>query len=552
MNKNISYTIKWVYENIKGQKRHLFLLAILLSVISLSNIAIAIVSKKLVDAATTGDKNFVYSLFIVYIAIALSEVISGAVKSYLNISLWQNFSIKVRVRLYQKLINSYWLDFNKLHSADYVSRLTQDAAAFTSGIVDDIPMLLSYVVKFAASFCVLAYYQPMIAFFTFIFGPIAFFITRLYSKKIKQTYQLTKEYDSKVNEKLQEYFQNLPTIKVFQLEELSSNIIDNIYHQRKDLIIKNAILNNIMNIIRDLFSWGGYFLAYSVGVLGIYNGTISLGVIVIFLQLFNQIQQPMAGLAGSIPKMVACLTSAERLAELEKFDRESHSKCMEIPSIISIEMVNINFSYPGRENQLTNIHFRADSGKIVLIMGKSGSGKTTLIRLILSLLKPDQGEIVFYDEQNNSVKANAGNRQWISYVPQGNSLFSGTIAENIRYGNPLASDEEIISALTSAQAWEFVSTLRDGINSVIEERGVGISEGQAQRIAIARALVHKAPAIIFDEATSGLDAETEKCIMENMKRDFSNKTLIVITHRESVREYADKIYRIHNGSLIQE
>lgn len=552
MNKNISYTIKWVYENIKGQKRHLFLLTILLSVISLSNIAIAIVSKKLVDAATTGDKNFVYSLFIVYIAIALSEVISGAVKSYLNISLWQNFSIKVRVRLYQKLINSYWLDFNKLHSADYVSRLTQDAAAFTSGIVDDIPMLLSYVVKFAASFCVLAYYQPMIAFFTFIFGPIAFFITRLYSKKIKQTYQLTKEYDSKVNEKLQECFQNLPTIKVFQLEELSSNIIDNIYHQRKDLIIKNAILNNIMNIIRDLFSWGGYFLAYSVGVLGIYNGTISLGVIVIFLQLFNQIQQPMAGLAGSIPKMVACLTSAERLAELEKFDRESHSKCMEIPSIISIEMVNINFSYPGRENQLTNIHFRADSGKIVLIMGKSGSGKTTLIRLILSLLKPDQGEIVFYDEQNNPVKANAGNRQWISYVPQGNSLFSGTIAENIRYGNPLASDEEIISALTSAQAWEFVSTLRDGINSVIEERGVGISEGQAQRIAIARALVHKAPAIIFDEATSGLDAETEKCIMENMKRDFSNKTLIVITHRESVREYADKIYRIHNGSLIQE
>ena len=132
MNKNISYTIKWIYENIKGQKRHLFLLTVLLSVISLSNIAIAIVSKKLVDAATTGNKNFIYSLFIVYIAIALSEVISGAVKSYLNINVWQNFSIKVRVRLYQKLINTYWLDFNKLHSSDYVIRLTQDAAAFTS------------------------------------------------------------------------------------------------------------------------------------------------------------------------------------------------------------------------------------------------------------------------------------------------------------------------------------------------------------------------------------------------------------------------------------
>ena len=420
------------------------------------------------------------------------------------------------------------------------------------GIVDDIPTLLSFAVKFAASFCVLAYYQPMIAFFTFVFGPIAFFITRLYSNKIKKTYQTIKEYDSEINEKLQEYFQNLPIIKVFHLEELSSNNIEHIYHKRKNLIIKNEILNNIMNIVRALFSWGGYFLAYGVGILGIYNGTVSLGVIVIFLQLFNQIQQPMAGLAGGIPKMIACLTSAERLAELEKLNSESDSTCIEIPSKLSIEMVNVNFSYPGRENQLTNINLRADAGKTILIMGKSGSGKTTLIRLILSLIKPDQGEIIFYDEQNNPVKANAGNRQWIAYVPQGNSLFSGTIADNIRYGNPLATDEEIISALTSSQAWEFVSTLRDGVNSVINERGVGISEGQAQRIAIARALVHKAPVIIFDEATSGLDAETEKCIMENMKRDFYNKTLLVITHRESVKEYADKIYRMHNGSLIQE
>ncbi|MDF2540314.1 MAG: ABC-type multidrug transport system, ATPase and permease component [Herbinix sp.] len=450
------------------------------------------------------------------------------------------------------MVNAYWLDFNRLHSADYVFRLTQDAAAFTSGIVDDIPSFLSSAVKFAASFCVLAYYQPMIAVFTFVFGPIAFFITRFYSKKIKRTYQMIKEYDSEINEKLQENFQNLPIIKVFHLEELSSNTIENIYHQRKNLIIKNAILNNIMNIIRALFSWGGYFLAYSVGILGIYNGTISLGVIVIFLQLFNQIQQPMAELAGSIPKMLAFYTSAERLVELEKLNSECDSHCIEIPSILSIEMVNVNFSYPGRENQLTNINLRADAGNIVLIMGKSGSGKTTLIRLILSLIKPDQGEIIFYDGQNNPVKANAGNRQWITYVPQGNSLFSGTIADNIRYGNPSATDEEIISALTFAQAWDFVSTLRDGINSVIKERGVGISEGQAQRIAIARALVHKAPAIIFDEVTSGLDAETEKCIMETMKRDFKHKTLIVITHREAVKEYADKIYRMHHGSLIQE
>ncbi len=184
-------------------------------------------------------------------------------------------------------------------------------------------------------------------------------------------------------------------------------------------------------------------------------------------------------------------------------------------------------------------------------MGKSGSGKTTLIRLMLSLIKPAQGEIVFIDELNNAVMANPSNRKWVSYVPQGNSIFSGTIASNIRFGNPSATDDEIISALVSAEAWDFVAGLEDGIYSVVGESGVGISEGQAQRIAIARALVHKAPAVIFDEVTSGLDPETERKVMENIRKDFRMKTFIVITHREAVKEFADRIYHMQDGCLVK-
>ena len=552
MFRNTINTMKWLYHSMKGYKLLVILLTILLSIVSLSNIAIAVVSKKLVDAATLEDKKLVYGLFFVYVVFALSEIVLASVNSFLNINVWQKLSIKVRVGLFKKLLNATWLEFNKLHSGDYVSRFTQDTAVITSGLVDDIPQILSSIIKFIAAFCVLLYYQPMIALFTFIFGPLAFFVSRFYAKKLKNTYKSIQEIDSEINGRLQEYFHNIQIVKAFGLEEMISKDMKDIYSTRKGLILKNSILCNIMDIIKSLCTWGGYILAYSVGIFGIYNGKITFGVLVLFLQLFNQVQEPLSGIAGSIPKMTACLVSAERIIELEKLKRDEVITCLDTPTNIVIKLEDVSFTYPNRQSQLKNINLVAKSGEIVLLLGKSGSGKTTLTRLILSLVKPDDGGIYFVDEFNNSYPANAGNRQWISYVPQGASMFSGTVASNIRYGNPTASEEEIRSALVSAEAWEFVSGLKEGIYSVIGERGIGISEGQAQRLAIARALVHKAPAVIFDEVTSGLDSETERRVMENIRRDFKAKTFIVITHRSAVKAYADRIYRLYDGTLIQE
>lgn len=552
MIKNTFNNMKWLYYNMNGYKMSVLLLTILFSIVSLSNIAVAIISKKLVDAATLGDREFVYGLILVYAVFVLSEIVLDSFNSFMNTNIWQKLSIKIRIGLFKKLLNTTWLDFNKLHSGDYVSRLTQDTSVITSGLVDDIPQILSSLIKFIAAFGVLLYYQPMIALFTFVFAPLAFIGSRYYTKKLKRTYQSIQEIDSQINGRLQEYFYNIQIVKVFGLEEISSKDMEDLYVTRKRLVLKNAIVNNIISIIKATGTWGGYILAYSVGIFGIYSGKISFGVLVVFLQLFNQVQEPLSGLAGSIPKLTACLVSAERIIELEKLRGDEVTTCIDAPSNIIIRLENVSFAYPNREILLKNVNLIAQSGEIVLLLGKSGSGKTTLIRLILSLIKPDSGRIHFIDDNNQSYTANPGNRQWISYVPQGASLFSGTIASNIRCGNSAVSDEEIRSALISAEAWEFVSELKEGLHSVIGERGIGISEGQAQRLAIARALVHKAPAVIFDEVTSGLDPETERRVMDNIRRDFKAKTFIVITHRYAVKEYADRTYRLYDGTLIQE
>lgn len=552
MFKNTIHTIKWLYCNMIGYRLSVLVLTVLLTITSLINIAIAILSKQLVDAATLGDRSYVYGLFFIFIIVVLSEIMIDFVNRFLNIYIWQNLSIRTRLGLFKALVNASWLDFNKIHSGDYVSRFTQDCAVVISGLVDDIPHLLSSAVKFVAAFCVLLYYQPMIALFTFLFGPIVLFVSRFYSKRLKQAYQSIQELDSEVNGRLQEYFHNIQIVKSYGLEEIFRGELEAIYLARKKLILRNSRRSNTIGIVKSVGMWGGYMLAYGIGIFGLYNEELSFGVLVLFLQLFNQVQEPLSEIAGSIPKLTALLVSAERIIEIQKLKQDEITTYLAPPSKLLIKLVNVNFAYPNTEELLKNINFIARSGEIVLLLGRSGAGKTTLIRLILSLLYPNSGEIIFVDDLSNSYTANPGNRQWISYVPQGYSLFSGTIASNICYGNPDATEDEMIAALRAAEALDFVRGMKAGIHSFIGEGGTGLSAGQAQRLAIARALIHKAPGVIFDEVTSSLDPETERRVMENVRRDFQAKTFIVITHRDAVKAYADRIYRLCNGTIIQE
>lgn len=545
-------TTKWIYNNSKKIILPCAAMTLLLILTSLSEVGIALVSKQIVDEATDGIESALMSLLIVYGVVVITQIALGWINSYLNIVLWQKFSIKLRITLYKKIINAIWLDFNKKHYGDYSSRLIQDTSTVCSGIVDDIPGIITSFFKFIAAFSVLVYYEPLIAVLTFAFSPIAFVITRLYSTKLKKNYIKIQEINSEVTSKYHEFFSNIQIIKTFGLEYLTETNLTELYEKRKNISVKNQLLSNSIELVKSLFVWSGYFIGFSIGVVGIARGEISFGVLVVFLQLFNQIQGPLASLAKAIPTIAIVFAAAERLIELDELKQDENNVVIKTSECTKIVFEDVTFSYQGKVDQLEKIYFVANRGELVLIMGKSGSGKTTLIRLMLALMTPKNGNIFVVEDNGNKIQVSPSTRTLISYVPQGNSLFSGTIHSNLLHGKPDATFDDIRKAIRAAEIEEFINELECGLDTVIGERGIGVSEGQAQRIAIARALIKDAPIVIFDEATSSLDEETEKKVMNNIKREYCSKIVIIITHRVSIKEYANRTYLMKDGHLYEE
>ena len=292
----------------------------------------------------------------------------------------------------------------------------------------------------------------------------------------------------------------------------------------------------------------GYVVAFTWGVICVANKTITYGTMTVFLQLVNRVQAPIVSLAQVVPRIISMLASAGRIIELQNLPEEHFEGCEIQPEKIGVKVSNVSFGYSDElvfDDATTEIR----PGEFTAIVGRSGIGKTTLVRLMMAFTKNMTGDIVFFNDQGNKMQASPDARKFIAYVPQGNTLFSGTIKENILMGNKNASDEEVIEALKSSAAYDFVNEFPKGINTLIGEKGVGISEGQAQRIAIARALVRKAPFLILDEATSSLDESTELKVLEGIRKWRPSPTCLLITHRRSVLQYCDREIVIEDKKL---
>ncbi|MBP5332274.1 MAG: ABC transporter ATP-binding protein [Lachnospiraceae bacterium] len=292
----------------------------------------------------------------------------------------------------------------------------------------------------------------------------------------------------------------------------------------------------------------GYIVAFAYGAWQIYTGQITYGTMTVFLSLVNRVQSPVIGLAQQIPRVVSVLASAGRVMELQNIPLEDRLPGSLTSDKIGVDIEHLTFGYTD-DIVLQDVSIRIDPGEFVAIIGESGIGKTTLLRIIMSFMSSYEGKVNFFDNNNNADPANANTRKYISYVPQGNTLFSGTIRENIRMGKLDATDDEMWEALKLAAGDEFVRELPQGIDTVIGERGHGISEGQAQRIAIARAFVRKAPLLILDEATSALDERTEKEVISGLQQLSPRPTCVVVTHRKSILEYCDREIKIENKNM---
>ncbi len=507
------------------------------------SVGMAIIGKKLIDKASIGDLSGLWKIIIIYVAVILGSQLMGIISSLMAVVVYEKFGFGIRKKVYRRILDTCWIDISKYHTGDLMTRLTSDVSAVSDGIANTIPTILRLMVELLVTFCTLAYYDLRLALFALLVAPIAMIASFWLGRKLKYLTVKVQQTESKYRSFMQESLANILIEKSFCLEDYSEERLTQLRDERIYWVFKKNRTNMYASAAMGLSFQLGYIVAFAWGAICIANKTITYGTMTVFLQLVNRIQAPIVSLAQLIPKIISMLASAGRIIELQDLPKEKYLGKSITPEKIGVKVETISFGYTDDlVFEDASIDFKP--GEFTAIVGKSGIGKTTLVRLIMAFTNRMKGNIEFYNEKGESIEASPDARQFIAYVPQGNTLFSGSIRDNIRMGKKDATDEEIVEALESAAAYDFIKEFPKGIDTIIGEKGVGISEGQAQRIAIARALVKKAPFLILDEATSSLDESTELRVLEGIRKWNPSPTCLLITHRRSVLQYCDREIQI--------
>jgi len=549
--KNKDKAIKWIIKHSKKQLFKIILLSFFSGFIALSFIILALMSRKIIDIATGNAYGNIYFWGAGIIAIAFVQAVLNIIISNITVRAKGNIEIEIKKNLFSLILQKQWQEFSKFHSGEIINRFTSDVEIVVTNVVTIIPLAVSLFTKLAAGITVLIYIDYKFTFAVAFVGLIVIFFNRLFSPIFKKLHKLCQSTDGQTRSFLQECIENLIVIKSFSnysnmLERL--NILQKNNFKAK---IKRNAVSNIANTGAYVLFTLSYYCALIWGAFQIIYGNITFGTLTAFLQIIEQIKAPMKNMSGIIPQYYLMIASAERIIEIENLpDEEFKTIPLDIKdiynSMVEIKVNNINFNY---DNNVVfkNASVSFEKGKITAISGSSGIGKSTLMKLLLGIWKTDNGSISI-KTKSGDINIDVNTRKLFAYVPQGNMLLSGTIKENISFCCPDANDNEIEYAAKIADIFDFIDKLPQKMNTVIGERGIGLSEGQIQRIAIARAILSHAPILLMDEATSALDLQTENNILKNIKT-LKNKTCIFISHKNTTLLSCDKIIRIENRRI---
>ncbi len=541
---------KWIFSYSKRYKWAILYYIILGVVGSCMGLISSEVSKNLIDIVTGFQTSKLPLMIGLMVGSTVFSLVCTSLISRVSAKIGIYINNDIQADIFDKIMDSEWLELSRYSNGDIMNRFNSDVHTVSSNAISWLPSIIINVFNFTATFCLMMYRDVVMAMIALASAPFLLLTSRILIKRMRQYNKKMKEMNSKLMTFEVETFYNMDTIKSFGIEQKTGKKLRWWQKKYKDVSLDYNWFSIKTNIALSLIGTMVQFLAFGYCLWRLWGGMITYGQMTQFLQLRGSLSNTFSSMVSLIPNALTSSVSAHRIKEIVELPKETHmpeeSHAMGEKSNrgYSVEIRGADFAYVENQQVITNSDFIARPNEIVALVGPSGEGKTTIIRMILGLVHPGKGEAVLRDAEGGEVPVNADLRQYFAYVPQGNTILSGTIAENMRMVREDATDEEIIEALKIACAWDFVSKMKDGIYSPVGEKGRGLSEGQAQRIAIARAVLRDAPILLLDEATSALDVTTERNVLKNIIQQRPNKTCIVTTHRPSVLGMCQRVYRV--------
>lgn len=502
-------------------------------------------TKWAIDIATDRTTSVPLSYALTLIAaVMLTRICLGIASRWIRAILGVKAQNAMRAHLFRHLLSCPWQSLRRYHTGNLTNRIERDVADVVNFTTEHVPTLVTTVVQFVGAFLFLFYLDGQLA--LIIIGVLPFFVisARLYVKRMRQLSHESRESEARIQSIIQETLRHTIVVKTLMRVNAFYERLSGEQDALHRLTLRRTRYSTFSSGLLNLGFGTGYFVTFAWGATSLSEGLITYGAMLAFIQLVGQIQGPVRTLSKFVPIFITAFTATERLIELEEIVPEPTTNAPRLDGSIGISVKGLSYRYEaGSRLIFSDYNLTIPAGKLTAVVGETGVGKTTLIRLLLALVHPEAGKLSLVDCCGKETEISSATRGFFSYVPQGNTLFSGTIRENLLLGNPEADDCMLYEAIYDAAA-DFIHRLPEGIDSRCGEAGDGLSEGQSQRIAIARALLSSAPIFIFDEATSALDSTTERTVLQRIAERYADHTLVFITHRPEVLKLADYVVRI--------
>lgn len=555
----------WIYQ----YARHYWLTMVFYTLLGMVGTVVALltslVSKDLVDIITGHQTGEIVKTFSIMIGLNVGTTFLNQISEYASTYLSLKVDSEIKADIFSKILVTDWESLTTYHTGDLLTRWGTDASAISNGILNFVPNAIIYIFRFVSAFAMVIYYDPSFAIFAFLGMPVSLLLSKTLLNRMVNNNKRSAAMGAKMSGFNQETFSNIQTIKAFDLIRLYVARLKQLQKEYINMRLDFQKMSMGTSLLLSTVALLVSYASYGWGIYRVFSGAISYGTMTMFLSLSGTLTGTLHNLTSLVPTVIALTTSAGRLMDIIEMPREDYSQNEAVDEFfqahkadgISLYVKDLEYAYNNGTQVFEGASLEAHPHEVVALVGPSGEGKTTMIRLMLSLMRAQDGFAELgsgrkegFATDRDTIMLTPSTRKLFSYVPQGNTMFSGTIAENMRNVKPDATEEEIIDALKLSCAWDFVQKLPEGIHSKIKERGGGFSEGQAQRLSIARALLRHSPILLLDEATSALDVATERRVLKNIMSDDYPRTCIVTTHRPSVLNICKRVYAIRDKKCV--